>query len=74
MARVAPPRNVPPRSSSGGYKETAADIAQHFNVSVTTVRRWEAAGLIAGRRVGPRLIRYNLAEVEDALFAADDER
>lgn len=43
---------------------TAADIA---GVSVKSIRRYIAAGRITGYRVGPRMIRVNIAELQDLL-------
>lgn len=45
------------------YNANAAQVGEEFGVSEKTVRRWTAAGLITGRRIGPRLIRYDLDEV-----------
>ncbi|MGH3295766.1 MAG: hypothetical protein ACRDP7_28600 [Trebonia sp.] len=33
------------------------EVAKRFGVSIATVKRWGAAGLLDERRVGPRLIR-----------------
>lgn len=41
-----------------------ADAAELAGVCTKTVRRWISSGNIAGYRVGPRLIRVDLAEVE----------
>jgi len=41
--------------------------AEHTGVSTQTIRRYIAAGRLTGYRVGPRLIRVDLAEV-DALL------
>ncbi|CAL8980354.1 hypothetical protein PROP_03136 [Propionicimonas sp. T2.31MG-18] len=41
-----------------------ASAATYAGVSTKTVRRWISSGNIAGYRVGPRLIRVDLAEVE----------
>jgi excisionase family DNA binding protein len=44
-----------------------AAAADATDVHPRTVRRWIAAGRLTGYRVGPRLIRVDLAEV-DALL------
>jgi excisionase family DNA binding protein len=44
-----------------------AAAAEHTGVSTQTIRRYIAAGRLTGYRVGPRLIRVDLAEV-DALL------
>jgi len=41
--------------------------AEHLDVSDKTIRRYIAQGLLTGHRVGRRLIRIDLAEV-DALL------
>ena len=43
------------------------DAAEYAGVSTKTIRRYIAAGRLTGYRVGPRLIKINLAEV-DALL------
>lgn len=44
-----------------------AAAAEYAGVSTKTIRRYITAGRLAGYRVGPRLVRVNLAEV-DALL------
>jgi excisionase family DNA binding protein len=44
-----------------------AAAAKHTGVSPKTIRRYIAAGRLAAYRMGPRLIRVDLAEV-DALL------
>ena len=41
-----------------------AAAADHYDVSQQTVRRWIASGRITAHRVGPRLIRVDLDEIE----------
>jgi excisionase family DNA binding protein len=41
-----------------------AAAADHYEVSRQTVRRWIANGKITAHRVGPRLIRIDLDEIE----------
>jgi excisionase family DNA binding protein len=36
----------------------------HYDVSPQTVRRWIASGKITAHRIGPRLIRVDLDEIE----------
>lgn len=38
--------------------------AEHLGLSVKTIRRWVAQGRIQGYRVGTRLIRVDLDELE----------
>ena len=44
-----------------------AAAAEYAGVSPKTIRRYIAAGRLAAYRVGPRLIRVDLAEVEAML-------
>lgn len=57
--------------SAGGYRHSMADVAAEFGVSQRTIRRWLADGRIHGRRIGPRLIRFNLDEVRADLLGGD---
>jgi excisionase family DNA binding protein len=43
---------------------TTAEAAAHYGVTVRTVRRWYVSGLITAYRVGPRLVRVDLDEIE----------
>lgn len=45
-------------------KCTIAQAAEHANVSTKTIRRWISQGLVEAERVGPRLIRVNLASLD----------
>jgi excisionase family DNA binding protein len=38
--------------------------AEHVGVSEKTLRRWIAGGILTGYRVGPRMIRVDLDELE----------
>lgn len=40
------------------------EAAEYCNVSYRTVRRWIASGHLNAVRVGPRLIKLDLAELE----------
>ncbi|MCH5645678.1 helix-turn-helix domain-containing protein [Gordonia sp. ABSL49_1] len=50
------------------YNKSAAQIADEFGVHPRTVRRWLAEGRITGRRVGPRVIRFDANEVAAQLL------
>ncbi|WP_308292379.1 helix-turn-helix domain-containing protein [Promicromonospora umidemergens] len=52
-----------------GQPDRHADAAEHFHVSVKTLRRRIADGTIAGYRVG-RLIRVDLDELTQSLVGA----
>ena len=43
------------------------EAAERLRVSVMTVRRWGASGILDERRVGPKMIRITTASVERAL-------
>lgn len=43
---------------------TISDAAEHYGVSEKSIRRWIAADLLEAKRVGPRLIRVNLASLD----------
>lgn len=43
------------------------DAAEHIGVSTRTLRRRVADGSLTAYRVGPKIIRVNLAEVEASL-------
>jgi predicted site-specific integrase-resolvase len=45
-----------------------AEVAERLRVSVSTVKRWGAAGLLDERRIGPKLIKVTEASV-DAMIA-----
>jgi excisionase family DNA binding protein len=43
------------------------DAAQYADVCYRTVRRWVASGLLPGYRVGPRLVKVDLNELDRML-------
>lgn len=43
---------------------TKEQAAQHVNVNPETIDRWRDQGLVTGYRFGPRLIRYDLNEID----------
>lgn len=45
------------------HTATASQVARAFSVSTKTVQRWNASGILHGRRVG-REIRYTQAEID----------
>jgi excisionase family DNA binding protein len=45
-------------------KLTVAEAAGRLGVCERTIRRYLAAGVIAGTRVGPKLIRIDAAELD----------
>lgn len=56
---------------SKSYSATTHDIADEFGVHPRTVRRYMAEGRIHGKRIGPRMIRFNLDEVRRDLLGDD---
>lgn len=44
---------------------TAIELAQFLGVSKKTVYGWAYRGLIQPKRIGPRLIRFDLREIEE---------
>lgn len=42
------------------------EAAVHYDVSTDTIRRWIKSGDLEARRLGPRLIRVKLINLEDA--------
>lgn len=40
------------------------DAADHVDVSPRTIRRWIAAGRLPGYRVGPRLVKVDISELD----------
>lgn len=47
-------------------KVSIAEVAEQFGLSTRTIRRYIAAGHLTAYRVGPRVIRLDVAEVEAA--------
>lgn len=43
---------------------TAAQAAEHYGVCLRTVRRWIASGELPSYRIGRKLIRVDLDDVE----------
>jgi excisionase family DNA binding protein len=46
-----------------------ADLAARLGVTARTVRAWVAQGLIPAVRIKPKVLRFDVAEVERALRA-----
>lgn len=63
MSRTTPSRRIPlpdhPRRLL-----SSAEAASYLGVSINTLRNYVAAGLLTNRRVGPRLLKYDPAELE----------
>lgn len=52
---------------------TKEEVAEHIRVSVKTVQRMTARGELTAHGVGPRLIRYDLNEIDAILTPASQE-
>lgn len=44
--------------------------AQHVGVGQETIERWREQGLITAYRAGPRLIRYDLNQIDAMILGA----
>lgn len=44
---------------------TTQEAADQYQVTSKTIRRWITQGRIEAKRFGPRLIRVNLASIEE---------
>ena len=66
----APPTSVftkgdaVPSNKSQRSLASIAVAADAFDVHTCTIRRWIAKGLVTGYRVGPRLIKVDLNELD----------
>ena len=46
----------------------SAQLAEYIGVAPQTIKRWSRNGVMPqGRRVGPRLLKWNRTEIEDWL-------
>lgn len=46
---------------------TKEEVAEHLRVSVKTVQRMTGRGELTAHNVGPRLVRYDLNELDEML-------
>ena len=53
-----------PRKNPPARRVPLAEGAEYYHVSVKTLRRYGAAGLITLYRVGPKLLQVDLAELD----------
>jgi len=63
MTQNAPITNTP---ASPGFV-SAKDLARYLSVSPRTVARLHSEGIIPCHRIGPRIVRFRLNEVEAAI-------
>lgn len=52
---------------------TKEEVAEHLRVSVKTVQRMTSRGQLTAYSVGPRLLRYDLSEVDQLLRVVGGE-
>ena len=52
---------------------TKEEVAEHLRVSVKTVQRMTSRGELTAHSVGPRLLRYDLCEIDAMLTATAQE-
>ena len=57
-----------PRNKSQRRLVSIPVAADEYGVCTKTLRRWIAAGRITGYRFGPRMIRVDLDEIEQAVL------
>jgi len=58
---------MPRKSANGAARPKYTSVkaaAEMYDVDEVTVRRWIASGLIHGYRIGGRLIKVDLAEID----------
>ena len=48
--------------------ESIAIAAEHADVSTRTIRRYIASGMLTGYRVGPRLVKVDLDEIDQKII------
>lgn len=53
-----------PHTTTNRRLASIADAAAYADVSARTVRRYIAAGRLTGYRVGPRLVKIDLADLD----------
>lgn len=56
-----------PKNSAPRRLDTLSNAAEQFGVTPKTLRRWIADGRIPGYRLGPRMLRVDLNELEALL-------
>jgi excisionase family DNA binding protein len=46
---------------------STSEAAAYLNISVRTLHNWLREGIIEGHRCGPRLLRFNADELDEAV-------
>ena len=72
--------NNPPRQHNGADHTvsernwaTREQAADHLGVHPNTIDRWRTEGRITAYRAGPRLLRYDLTEIDQMLTATSED-
>lgn len=47
---------------------TRRQTAERLQVSIMTLRRWEKRGILHGRTIGGKLVRYSASEIEGIIM------
>jgi len=53
---------------------TASELASELKVTTATILKWARNGVIAPLRIGPRLVRFDFADVKRRLAARSVHR
>jgi hypothetical protein len=49
-----------------------ATLAKYLDVDPETIERWREQGLITAYRCGPKLLRYDIAEIDDMITSSTE--
>lgn len=62
------------RTAGRRHLVSLADAADHLGTSERTIRRYVAAGKLVAYRLGPRMIRVDVAELDALLTPVGGDR
>lgn len=68
-----PARSPKPQRPSQQWK-SVREAAEILGVSENTIRNWKNKGLISWRRVGPKLIKFDVSDLEEVSERFEKER
>lgn len=54
--------------STGRQLDSLSETADRYGVDIRTIRRWVSDGRLTAYRIGPRVLRFDPAEVDAALL------
>lgn len=63
-------QNNTSHTSTGRQFLKAGPLAKRLNVTPKTIHRWHAEGHYSARKISPRVVLYDLAEVEAFIDSA----